>query len=155
MKEQQRMVAELRSSTQATLVGEQKEEMDSVRQTEDQKREQAEKTLDQTVDDVVAQAEARFEGTLTDIDQKWSGHVQGTEAAIAAAKQAVTDEYVQRISELTSALDQARAEGLQLKQAADEQAQQLENAEKRLTQERLANEQETRDVPKKEAASAI
>ena len=42
----------------------------------------------QTVDEVVAQAEARFEGTLTDIDHKWSGHVQGTEAAIAAAKQA-------------------------------------------------------------------
>eukprot|EP01043_Picozoa_sp_COSAG02_P009214 COSAG02_NODE_309_length_25051_cov_5.385460_7_plen_873_part_00 len=146
MKEQQRMVAELRVSTQAALVGEQQEEVESVRQTEDQKREQAEKTLDQTLDEVVAQAEARFEGTLTDIDHKWSGQVRGTEAAITAAKQAITDEYVGSISELTSALDQARSQGRELQQVADERARQLDNAEKRLAQDRLISEQKLRDA---------
>ena len=146
MKEQQRMVAELRSSVQAALVGEQEEEVNSVRQNEGKKREQAEKTLDQTVDDVVAQAEARFEGTLTDIDHEWSGHVQGTEAAITAAKQAIRAEYVDRISELTTALDQARSQSRQLQQTAEEHAQQLDNAEKRLTQERLISEQKLRDA---------
>ncbi len=146
MKEQQRMVAELRISTQAALVGEQQEEVDSVRQNEHQKREQAEKTLDQTVDEVVAQAEARFESTLTDIDHKWSGHVHGTEAAITAAKQAITDEYVGRISELTSALDHARSQGRELQQVADERAQELDNAKKRLEQDRLISEQKLKDA---------
>ena len=51
-----------------------------------------------------------------------------------------------RISELTTALDQARSQSRQLQQTAEEHAQQLDNAEKRLTQERLISEQKLRDA---------
>ena len=144
LQEHQRMVADMRSATQAALADQQQEQVEAVQQAGLASRDAAEQDIHETVDEVVAQATRRLTGALDEVDGL--GWVENTEAAIATAKQQVAEEKVQEISALASELEEARAEAVKLRAEAQARAQQVASAERSLTEQRLTSEQQLHEV---------